>query len=243
MLSRSLRFRNGVAVAAAIATLLAGCGDDDSSGTADTTTTSTTSTTTTAPSSSTSVVQLEQPAVWPAPDVVFATPEAAASDFITKGLGAEPVLGDFQAGDSRSGEMEVFSPGEGGGTQVVRSLLLLRQLGPDNGWFVIAAINEHASITTPEARVEVAAGPLDVAGVARGFEANVVVSGFQAGTTQVLDQIVTSGGSMETAEPYGVTLDLTGAQPGGTVVLMVRGGTGLEDDPGEFSAIPVIIEP
>ena len=45
----------------------------------------------------------------------------------------------------------------------------------------------------------------------------------------------------ETPEPYTAELDLSGAAPGDVVMLLVRGGTGLEEDPGEFSAVPVTI--
>jgi hypothetical protein len=38
-----------------------------------------------------------------------------------------------------------------------------------------------------------------------------------------------------------VTLDLSDAEPGDVVVLLVRGGSGLESDPGDFGAIPIVI--
>ena len=41
--------------------------------------------------------------------------------------------------------------------------------------------------------------------------------------------------------PYTVSLDLGGATDGDVVTLLIRGGTGLETDPGDFSAIPVVI--
>ena len=41
--------------------------------------------------------------------------------------------------------------------------------------------------------------------------------------------------------PYSVTLDLSAAQPGDIVVLMVNGGTGLETDPGDFGAFAVTV--
>jgi len=221
----------------ALVALLAACGDDDSGN-------GSTGTATTEPSSTTSAPEgLEQPAIWPAADVAFDTPEEAAEDFVTEVLGVPPTLGEFQQGDSRSGEIEVFSPGEGdAGTRVVRGLLLLRQLGPANGWFVLAAANDNASITTPASMDEVAAGLLTVEGRARGFEANVVVTAFEAGDAGAeLDQVIAQGGAFETPEPFSVTLDLSRATPGDTVVLLVRGGTGLETDPGEFGAIPVVI--
>jgi hypothetical protein len=124
----------------------------------------------------------------------------------------------------------------------VRSRLLLRQLGPDDGWFILAAVNDNATIDAPESGTEVAAGALTVSGKARGFEANVVLSAFVAGDADTqFDQVITQGGSMETPEPYTVTLNLAGGTPGQIVTLLVRGGTGLETDPGEFSAIPVVI--
>jgi hypothetical protein len=232
-----------LAAAAALTLLLvAGCGDDDepsdeTSTTSTSTTSSSTTTTTTEPAG------LEQPAIWPAADVVFSTPDEAAEDFVTEVLEVPPVLGAFQQGDARSGEIEVFSPGEDGtGTEIVRSRLLLRQLGPDDGWFVIAAVNDNASITAPAAGAEVPAGPLAVEGAARGFEATVVLTAFVAGDAGTqLDQVITQGGALETPEPFSESLDLTAAEPGDVVVLLVRGGTGLETDPGEVGAIPVVI--
>jgi hypothetical protein len=202
----------------------------------------TTQATTTVAPTTTAPATLEQPAIWPAADVVFATPEEAAADFVSQVLGVPPTLGEFQAGDSRSGEIEVFSPGDGGGELSPRGLLLLRQLGPDSGWFVIGAPSEYATVATPESGATVAAAPLTVSGVARGFEANVVVTAMVAGdATRVLDTEITMGGAMETPGPYSVTLDLSGAEPGWFVMILVRGGAGLETDPGDFGAIPVVI--
>jgi hypothetical protein len=253
----------GVALA-----LLAGCGDDDTAtsttptsgptttaapggdttSTGDAATTSEDATTTTSEdgvdsSTTGQLSELEQPAIWPAADVVFATPEEAAADFVTSALGVPAELGEFQQGDARSGEIEVFSPGEGEqATPITRGLLLLRQLGPNDGWFVIAAVNDNAAITSPSAGAEVVAGPLSVEGVGRGFEANVVVRAFAAGDAGApLDEVITQGGAFEAPEPISVSLDLSGAAPGEVVMLLVRGGTGLESDPGDFGAIPVVI--
>jgi hypothetical protein len=83
---------------------------------------------------------------------------------------------------------------------------------------------------------------IDVAGVARGFKGNVNVRAFVAGdASSDLDQQVTMGGSMETPEPISLTLDLSAASSGDVVVILVRGGVGLETDPGEVGAIPVVI--
>jgi hypothetical protein len=199
--------------------------------------------TSTVPAATTTVPAAEvQPAIWPAADVVFTTPEAAALDFVTKVLGEGPVLGPFQAGDSRSGEIEVFASVDGAPIGTARSVLMLRQLGPADGWFVIAAASDFATITTPVSMSTIPPIATTVAGKARGFEANVNVRAFVAGAAQpVLDQQITMAGNLETALPYSVTLDLSGASPGDVVVLLVHGGAGLETDPGDFGAIPVVI--
>ncbi|MDH4279331.1 MAG: hypothetical protein OEZ14_08975 [Acidimicrobiia bacterium] len=183
---------------------------------------------------------LEQPAIWPSPGVVFDDPETAAADFVSKVFGVPPNLGEFQQGDARSGEIEVLSPAEGGGTSI-RSVLLLRQLGPDDGWFILAAVSDTNTITAPASGGQVPAGSVEVAGQGRGFEGLLVVEAFPAGQATRLDQQQAQGGSTEATEPYSVTLDLSGAGLGEPVLILVRGGVGLETDTGEFSAIPVTI--
>jgi hypothetical protein len=191
------------------------------------------------------VVALEQPAVWPAPDVVMTTPEASASDFVERVLGVPAELGDFRQGDLRSGEIEVFVRSEAGGPPMTlaRAVLFLRQLGSADGWFVIGAANEHVTITTPEVGAELLPGPVMVAGVGRGFEATLVVSAFTPGDPQPLDQVVVFGGSLDVAQPYEAVLDLSLAVPGSALAIMVRGGVGLETDPGEFTVLATRVAP
>jgi copper homeostasis protein CutC len=142
------------------------------------------------------------------------------------------------AGDSRSGEMIVFSPGET--VAVERSLLLLRQLRPDDHWSVIGAINPAMTIDVPASGAIVPSGPIAVTGHARGFEALVVVSAHRVGDTfELIDQRITTAGSLEESEPFRVELDLSDTNHGEVIAIVVRGGVGLENDPGEFSAIPI----
>lgn len=212
------------------------CGDDDDPSTVVTPSTVAETTTTVAGA------ELEQPSIWPSADVVFSTPEEAAEDFIAKVLRVPPLHGDFQAGDARSGEMEVYFGGEGGDAEITRGLLQLRQLGSDQGWYVIAAASEVQSITKPAAGATVTAGKVTVDGAARGFEGNVRLSAYRPGPSlELLDSTNTQAGSAADAEPFTVDLDLSGAEAGDTVVILLQGDVGLETDPGDFTAIPVLI--
>jgi len=189
--------------------------------------------------STTLPVGLEQAAIWPAADVVFLKPELAAADFVVRVLEVPVALGAFMAGDSRSGEIEVSCIDCSGSP---RGVLFLRMLGPSDGWFVTGIGNDVASIATPAQGDPVPAGPLLVEGTAMGFEANVSISAYVAGdATRLLDREIVLAGSMGEAGPFSVTLDLSGAEPGETVMLLVRGGVGLETDPGDLGAIAVTI--
>lgn len=185
----------------------------------------------------------EQPVVWPAAEVGFASPEAAAADFVTHALGVPATLGPFQAGDPRSGEIELRFAGEGAGAPTVpRGTLLMRRLGDEATWFVLGAANDNAAITAPEAEATVPAGPLTVTGRARGFEGAVSVTTFLAGHADLeFDRAFTTAGSLATPKPFRVRLDLSAARPGDTVVILVRGGVGHELDPGDIGAIAVRI--
>jgi hypothetical protein len=183
---------------------------------------------------------VEPLSIWSSSGPESDTPVRAANATVRALIGVTPVLGEFMAGDSRSGEMIVFSPGET--VAVERSLLLLRQLGPDDRWSVIGAINPAMTIDVPASGDIVPSGPITVTGRARGFEALVVVSAHRVGdTVELIDQQITTAGSLEESEPFRVELDLSDANYGEVITIVVRGGVGLEDDPGEFSAIPIRI--
>lgn len=223
--------------------LLGSCGgdadksDDNDGGAASTTTGAPAATST----PTTTVSGEAQSAMWPAADIVFATPQAAAKDFVAKVLDVAPSLGDFQQGDSRSGEINVFSPGEGGSDPIQRATLVLRQLGPKNGWFVISAESKGVSITNLSTGDEVVPSKITVQGQGRGFEGTLVATAYVAGDDGELSKAVTQGGSMAETAAYKVSLDLSAAKPNTTVFVLVRGGTGLETDPGEFAAIPLTV--
>ena len=189
---------------------------------------------------------LDQPAIWPAADVVFTTPEEAAADFVAALLVSEgdPLLGEFEQGDARSGEITVLFAGETGDLDppLVRGRLVLRQIAPTDGWYVIAAVSEEITIDTPSSTGEVNAGALTVSGEATGPEGTVIVSAFPQGdaTTQI-DLQIGAGGAFGDVAPYDVELDLTGLEDGTVVAVLVRNDPGLETDPGGFAAIPVVV--
>jgi hypothetical protein len=194
-----------------------------------------------APAVAASTVQLEQPAVWPAPEVVFDTPEQAAADFVGDYLDERPggVLSEFRRGDSRSGEIDVEYIDEVSGEGGVLSTLLMRQLGPNDGWFVLAGVNERVTITSPESGATIAPGPVTVEGIGQGQETTIYLSAYPAGDRTNIDLLFTSGGLYEPA-PYSATLDLSSA-PAGFVAIEVSGASGRTNDKGPFAVIPVTI--
>ena len=188
------------------------------------------------------VVDAPVVAVWPGADVVIDSPEAAAEDFIAQVFGVEPAIGPFRQGDARSGEIEVLTQLDDADPLTTRPAgvtLLLRMLGPDDGWFVIGAVSEGVTIDTPEARSTVPAGAVAVEGLGRGFESTVVVSAVLAGEPDPVDvEIVMT--DWETPTPYATTLDLSAFEPGDVITIIARGDVGIEAT-GEFAALAVVI--
>ena len=125
-------------------------------------------------------------------------------------------------------------------TERLRSTLVLRQ--NEGGWAVIAAVNPNVTIDSPEAQSEVPGDePIIVEGLGRGFEATILARVETVDGSLLLGDIG-MGGSAETPEPYSVTVDLGDDDlTGQTLAIIARGDTGLDDDPGEFSAVPVVV--
>lgn len=189
---------------------------------------------------STPAPQIPANAMFPAPDVVHDTPEAAARAFVEEVMGVPARLGAFQAGDSLSGEIEIGV--EDASEDAVRGTILLRRTGPTAPWFIIGVVNDHATIASPEAGSTVPAGSITVTGVARGFEGLVHVFAVLAddpGT--IVAEARTQAGSLEESLPYSVELDLSALSAGDRVILVVHGGVGLETDPGDTGALSIII--
>lgn len=133
---------------------------------------STTSTTTTNPpaTSTTSPGSATWTAVWPtaASSTRYRTPEAAAQGFATGYLHmAHPVVGPFQQGDSRSGEVPV-RPGATGPVTTVS----VRTLGADGTWWVLGAGTAAIDLTAPVWNASIAS-PVTLQGTSVAFEGTV----------------------------------------------------------------------
>lgn len=229
-----------VAVLVLVLVVVAGDDDDDDVTADDTTSTSvvesTTSeaegSTTTAESSTTTAatsttaagaVTDEEAATVAWPDALagagFDDPVEAASDFATEVLGfTDPVVGELQQGDSRSGEVEVQATADGPVTTIG-----VRQMSDDRFYAIFAATSE-VELVTPTAGTAID-DPLQVEGWGRGFEGQIAVRVHDRTTGDALGEGFVTGGSAAEFEPF--EADIAWDNPGGgwgIVVAAVAGG-------------------
>lgn len=226
-----------VAVALAIALIVATDDDDTEVSSVEATTTvteptteatATTSTaeppTTAAPSTTAGGAVSDEEAAtiaWPAPDgdAAYDDPVVLTTDFAEQILGFEdPVVGPYQEGDSRSGEVEVRPLDDGPVTTVG-----VRRMSDDQLYVLFAATSEvELLLPTPGSAVD---HPLQVEGWGRAFEGQVRVAVFDRSTGDELGHaFFTAGGEGELAPFDG---DLEWDNPGGgwgLVVAAVSGG-------------------
>jgi Immunoglobulin-like domain of bacterial spore germination len=165
-------------------------------------------------------IEATRHAIWPWSDTPtrFTDPVEAATSFATDYLGfTDPVVGEFQAGDSRSGEVEVTA-GAIGPTTVV----FVRQLTPDDTWWVLGAASQNITIEQP-AQGEVVSSPLTISGTASAFEGTVDVELRADGNGEpIYEGFVTGSGSAEPG-PFDATIEFTSPGPiGGALVLISR---------------------
>lgn len=135
-------------------------------------------------------------AVWPWFDggIRYTEPVAAARGFATEFVGfTDPVIGEFMAGDSRSGEIEV-RPRETGPVTTV----FVRQLGPDGTWWVLGSATEDIEVDEPDALDEISS-PLEVRGSALAFEGTVNVDIRVDGEDDPVYEGFVTGGGIEMA--------------------------------------------
>lgn len=167
--------------------------------TSETTTSSTTEPSTTEPPFAPTLTEEELATViWPYQDTSqrFSDPSAAAYSFATELLGfTDPVMGEFAAGDSRSGEIEIKAAENGPATTV-----MVRQLG-DDSWWVLGAQTPDIVLGQPESGATVSS-PLQLSGTSRAFEGTVEVAVLADGSTDPIGTGFVTGGATEQLEPF-----------------------------------------
>ncbi len=229
-----------VVAAAAVVAVLALTGDDDEPVATDATTTTTEATTTTTTedtTTTTAAFETVDPDVPVYPDPTtsqrFDDPIALVTAFARDFVGfSDPVVGDYAAGDNRSGEVEVRGFAAGAPTTV-----LVRQL-EDDTWFVIGAVTDSIQLATPESGATISS-PQPLAGMAYAFEGTVVVQLYVDGTQEpIADTFVTGRGDGVLGDFTGELEfeDTTGATHG---VLLLTSNSGEDGAPIEAAAIRV----
>lgn len=190
-----------------------------------TVTTPTTGAPTTAPpSTATTAVSDYTTAVWPwaSGATRFNDPVAAARSFAVDFVGFRaPVVGAFQQGDTRSGEVPVQPVGENGVAGPVTTVFV-RQLGTDNTWWVLGAATQNIRIDQPQAMATIAS-PVHLTGTSTAFEANVQTQARQDGNRTPIGQHWVMGGSNGEMGPFDGYLPFSPpTAPYGAVVLLTQ---------------------
>jgi hypothetical protein len=188
--------------------LLSSCGSDGSDGAkassttaAPTTTTEATTTTAGATTSTTEAPSTEQPetAVWPfaSSDDRFDDPVAAATSFATDYLGfVDPVVGEFQQGDTRSGEVSIKAKEQGPVTTI-----FVRQVTSDDTWWVLGAATDSLRLESPEALASITS-PVTLSGQSTAFEATINIEIRQDGSLEPLAEDIAMGGANGEMGPF-----------------------------------------
>jgi hypothetical protein len=223
-------------VMAAIAFILVRDGDDEDdvsttapSATSSTSTTTAAPTTTTGPATSTSAPDTtttgatpppldRSTVIWPtaSTSVRFTEPVAAARGFAVTYLGfTDPIVGSFQQGDSRSGEVAVQPEVKGPTTTI-----LVRELA-DGAWYVLGAATPDIQITEPQASA-IISSPVALSGTALAFEGQVAVEVREDGSLAPIGTGSVTGGG-DVARPYSGSVSFR--QPtadAGAIVMLIH---------------------
>ena len=144
--------------------------------------------------------------MWPtaASGTRYGMPGAAALGFATDYLHmVNPVIGQFQQGDARSGEVPVQPSTTGPVTTV-----LVRKLGSDNSWWVLGAGTAAINLTYPVWNASITS-PVTLKGTSTAFEGTVQTQ-VRDDDSKSLGQGFVTGGST-TMGPFSGSLAFTKA--------------------------------
>ena len=235
------------AAAAVVAIVLAAlvvADDDDDPVTSEgpTTTESTTTsepTTTSESTTSTTTFQSVDPDVTVFPDPTgsqrFDDPQSVARAFATDLVGfREPIVGDFQQGDSRSGEVEVRSFAAGAPTVVI-----VRQLEDDH-WYVLGATTDSIQLSTPAPGATISS-PQELQGQAYAFEGTVHVRLFVDGVQEPIAETFVTGRGDGVLGPFSGDLTFANESDATHGVLVLNGASGEDGSATDAAAIRVLL--
>ncbi|HLF41654.1 MAG TPA: Gmad2 immunoglobulin-like domain-containing protein [Acidimicrobiia bacterium] len=184
----------------------AGCSDDDSEPRAAASSTTTT----------TAETEPLEPfaGIWPyttaaeadgytrgAVDDTFLDPVRTAREFMRVYAGmTDPVAGEFQAGDTQSGEVEIRPRA---GSRLVTTVMVRRHSGEGSPWVVVGAAAKNIQVISPVALDNVSS-PVAVSGTSSAYEGTVVVQVKEDGMMpgEFLGQEPLIGGAGEELEPF-----------------------------------------
>ena len=159
-------------------------------------------------------------AIWPWVDTPtrFADPIEAVTSFATDYLGfTDLVVGEYQAGDSRSGEVEIRT-----GAVQLSTTVFVRQLTADDSWWVLGAAAESIAIDEPE-QGAVVESPLTISGSASAFEGTVDVELRADDNGEPIYVGFVTGGGAPSRAPFSDTIEFTSpGSGGGALVLFSR---------------------
>ena len=176
-----------------------------------------TTTTSAAPTSTAAAALLDESlAAFPAAgsDARYGTPDEVARAFAID-LGFEdPLVGDYRAGDSRSGEIDVQPVATGPITTV-----LVRQLAANEDWWVMGTATGAIQVERPGA-LDPVASPVRLTGISTAFEATVDVAVWEDGTDEPIGRGWVMGGANGEMAPFDGSIDIRPpTAPFGTIVL------------------------
>ncbi|HEY8546573.1 MAG TPA: Gmad2 immunoglobulin-like domain-containing protein [Acidimicrobiales bacterium] len=146
----------------------------------------------------------------------FTDPVSAARAFAVDFVGfTDPLVGELQQGDSRSGEVPVRPAAQGPVTTV-----FVRQL-EDDTWWVLGAATDNITVDRP-ATGDAITSPVTVAGAALAFEGVVSVEVREDGRAQPIGTGVVTGGGGPAAPFLGEISFAEPATDHGALVFLTR---------------------
>jgi len=142
-------------------------------------------------------------AVWPfaSERTRYSDPVSVARSFAITFLGfVDPVVGAFEQGDGRSGEVPVQATPTGPITTVIVRMLA------DNTWWVLGASTPNLQLQTPKT-LDIISSPETLSGQSTAFEATVNVQIRQDGVLAPIKETIVMGGSNGVMGSFSSTVD------------------------------------